>query len=193
MCPNQNTGPDRPILGHMRFGMQPRLLQSPVGQRATILSGALSRRESPVLLKMAAATIVGLLLLPTGAIAQQRAELIVGWLGYSGGMINQVLSLRNNGLLPIKSAKIGCSFFSSSTKLGAGSVNIEKIDPNSVEYKTISLVSGQSPDRAACRLVSVKWERQSSESYRNFRAAGRATSFDQHHWQLTWQPVDRYR
>jgi hypothetical protein len=144
------------------------------------------------MLKMAAAIIVGLLLLPTGAIAQQRAELIVGWLGYSGGMISQVLSLRNNGILPIKSARIGCSFFRYSKKLGAGSVNIEKIDPNSVGYKTISMANGQSPDRAACRVVSVNWERQSSESYPNFRAAGRATSFDHHPWQLTWQPVDKY-
>jgi hypothetical protein len=121
-----------------------------------------------------------LLSLPTTATAQQKAELLVGWLGYSGGLISQVSGIRNNGRLPIKTAKIGCSFFRYSKQLRVGSVDIGGIDPNAVGYKTILIASSNSPNRAACRVVSVKSEREShkTDSDPNVRATGRSTAFD---------------
>jgi hypothetical protein len=41
-----------------------------------------------------AALVVGLLLLPAIALAQQQAELNIGWLNYSAGTISQDLSVK---------------------------------------------------------------------------------------------------
>ena len=50
-----------------------------------------------------AASVVGLLLWPVIAKAQQEAELNVGWLNYSAGTISQDLSVQNNGFASDKS------------------------------------------------------------------------------------------
>ena len=69
-----------------------------------------------------AASAVGLLLLPTIALAQQPT-LTVGWLSYSAGTISQDLSIQNDGQLPM-TVRIGCRFSHSfkhySKQLGAG-------------------------------------------------------------------------
>ena len=106
------------------------------------------------------ASVVGVLLSPAIALAQQQAELNVGWLNYSAGTISQDLSVQNNGLLPIRAVRIGCSFshfFKHSAKqLGAGTVEIENIASNATAYGTIKMASKISPTSATCHIVSVK-------------------------------------
>jgi hypothetical protein len=100
---------------------------------------------------------------PLTALAQQSvqsAELKVGWLSYSAGTISQDLSVQNNGLLPIKTASIGCRFSHffehSSKQLGAGTVEIENIASNAIGYKTMKMASKISPTSATCDIISVK-------------------------------------
>jgi hypothetical protein len=62
-----------------------------------------------------------LLTFPTTASAQSTPELVIGWLGYSDGTINQALTVRNNGLRTIHSVKIGCRFFRDEKPLPARS------------------------------------------------------------------------
>ena len=101
--------------------------------------------------------LVLLLALPTIAFAQPRAELMIGWLRYSGGTINQVLSVRNNGILPIRSVKIGCRFFRDEKLLRvSGSVEIKNVAPDAIGYNSISIRSKISPDQADCQVLSVK-------------------------------------
>ena len=106
-----------------------------------------------------AASLVGLLLLPAIALAQQPT-LNVGWLNYSAGTISQDLSVQNNGLLPIRSVRIGCSFSHFfkhySKQLGAGTVEIENIASNATAYRTMKMASKISPTSATCHIVSVK-------------------------------------
>ena len=75
-----------------------------------------------------AGSVLGILMLPGIALAQQ---LNVGWLSYSAGTISQDLSVRNYGLLTIKTVRIGCRFshifMHYSKQLGAGTVEIENI------------------------------------------------------------------
>ena len=107
-----------------------------------------------------AGSVIGLLLLPAIALAQQQAELNVGWLNYSAGTISQNLSVINNGLLPIKTIRLGCRFshfFKQRVQqLGAGTVEIENIASNATGYGTINLASKISPTNATCHIVSVK-------------------------------------
>jgi hypothetical protein len=102
---------------------------------------------------------VGLLMLPAIALAQQPTELNIGWLSYSAGTISQDLSVRNNGLLTIKTVKIGCHFshifMHYSKHLGAGTVEIENIASNAVGYKTMTIASNISPTSATCHILSV--------------------------------------
>ena len=102
-------------------------------------------------------SIVGLLVLPTIAVAQQATELTIGWLGYSAGNISQDLSVRNNGILPIKTVKIRCRFFQYSKQLGAGAVEINDIASNAVGYNTMTIASRTSPNSATCHMISVKY------------------------------------
>jgi hypothetical protein len=111
------------------------------------------------MLKIAGAVIAGVLLLPTGARAQQTAELVIGWLDYSSGTISQELSVLNNGRLPIKTVRIECSFFLNARKLATGSAEITNIDPTFIQYKKILVSSPISPNSATCRVVSIKPER----------------------------------
>jgi hypothetical protein len=107
-----------------------------------------------------AGPVVGLLGLPAIALAQQPAELNIGWLSYSAGSISQNLSVQNNDLLPIKTVRIGCRFshffMHSSKRLGAGTVEIENIASNAIGYKTLTIASKISPTSATCHIVSVK-------------------------------------
>jgi hypothetical protein len=106
-----------------------------------------------------AGSVVGLLMLPTIALAQQPTELNIGWLSYSAGIISQDLSVRNNSLLTIKAVRIGCHFshifMHYSKQLGAGTVEIENIASNAIGYKTITIASKISPTSATCHIVSV--------------------------------------
>jgi len=105
-----------------------------------------------------AASAVGLLLLPTIALAQQPT-LTVGWLSYSAGTISQDLSIQNDGQLPM-TVRIGCRFSHSfkhySKQLGAGTVEIENIASNATAYRTMKMTSKISPTSATCHIVSVK-------------------------------------
>ena len=107
-----------------------------------------------------AASVVALLLLPAIALAQQQTELNIGWLNYSADTISQDLSVQNNGLLPIRSARIGCSFshfFKHYAKrLGADTVEIENIATNATGYSTMKMASKISPTSATCHILSVK-------------------------------------
>ena len=107
-----------------------------------------------------AASVVGLSLLPTIALAQQQTELNIGWLNYSAGTISQDLSVQNNGLLPIKTVRIGCRFShfyrQYAKQLGAGTVEIENIASNATAYSTMKMASKISPTSATCHIVSVK-------------------------------------
>jgi hypothetical protein len=98
--------------------------------------------------KIAGSVVGGLLLLPAVALAQPT-ELNIGWLNYSAGTISQDLSVRNNGLLPIRTAKIGCSFSHFfkhySKQLGAGTVEIENVASNAIAYRTMKMGSKISP------------------------------------------------
>lgn len=104
-----------------------------------------------------AGSVIGLLMLPAVALAQP--ELNVGWLSYSAGTISQDLSVRNNGLLTIKTVRIECRFSHIFThysqQLGAGTVEIENIASNAVGYKTLTIASKISPTSATCHIVSV--------------------------------------
>jgi hypothetical protein len=106
-----------------------------------------------------AALVIGLLVLPAIALAQQPAELNVGWLSYSAGTISQDLTVQNNGVLPM-TVRIGCRFTHSfknySKQLGAGTVEIENIASNAIVYRTMKMASKISPTSATCHIVSVK-------------------------------------
>ena len=105
-----------------------------------------------------AASLVGLLLLPAIALAQQPT-LNVGWLNYSAGTISQDLSIQNDGQLPM-TVRVGCRFSHFfkhySKKLGAGTVEIENIASNATAYRTMKMPSKISPTSATCHIVSVK-------------------------------------
>jgi hypothetical protein len=107
-----------------------------------------------------AVSVVGLSLLPAVALAQQQTELNVGWLNYSAGTISQDLSVRNNGLLPIRTVRIGCRFSHFfkhySKQVGAGMVEIENIAPTAIGYSTMNTASQISPTSATCHIVSTK-------------------------------------
>lgn len=107
-----------------------------------------------------ACSVVGLLLLPATSLAQQQAELNIGWLNYSAGTITQNLSVINNGVIPIKTIRIRCSFShffkQHAQQLGAGMVEIENIASNATGYGTINRASKISPTSATCHIVSVK-------------------------------------
>ena len=98
-----------------------------------------------------------LLTFPMTASAQSTPELVIGWLGYSDGTINQALTVRN-GLRTIHSVKIGCRFFRDEKPLKAsGSVEITNISSNAAGYNSISIKSKISPDQADCHIISVKY------------------------------------
>ena len=107
-----------------------------------------------------AASVVALLMLPAIALAQPPTELNIGWLNYSAGTISQALSVRNNGLRPIKTVRIGCRFTHFFThraqRLGSGTVEIKNITINTTGYKTMKVASKISPTTATCHIVSVK-------------------------------------
>ena len=134
--------------------------------KTTKAAGECTRAESGLVLKQSgesmykiAGSVVGLLMLPAIALAQQPTELNVGWLSYSAGNISQDLSVRNNGLLTIKTVIIGCRFshvfMHYSKQLGAGTVEIENIASNTIGYKTMTIASKISPTTATCHIVSV--------------------------------------
>ncbi|MGA7809478.1 hypothetical protein [Bradyrhizobium sp.] len=106
-----------------------------------------------------AGSVVGLSMLPAIALAQQPTELNIGWLSYSAGAISQDLSIRNNGLRTIKTARIRCrfshAFMHYSKHLGAGAVEIKNIASNGIGYKTMTIASKISPTSATCHIVSV--------------------------------------
>ena len=104
-----------------------------------------------------ASSVVGLLMLPAIAVAQQPTEFMIGWLSYSAGTIGQDLSVQNNGLLPIKTVRIRCRFFQHlmSKQVGAGAVEIENIVSNAIGYKTMIIASNTKPESATCHIVSV--------------------------------------
>ncbi len=105
-----------------------------------------------------AGLVVGLLMLPAIAVAQQPSpEFVVGWLSYSAGTISQDLSVRNNGWDTIKTARVRCHFFLYSKRLGAGTVKIKDITANVVGYKTMTVASATRPNSANCRMVSVTY------------------------------------
>src|SRR5271154_1640195 len=95
-------------------------------------------------------SVVGLLMLPAIALAQPLPELNIGWLSFSTGTVSQDLSVRNNGLLTIKTVRIGCRFshifMHYSKYLGAGTVEIESIASNAIGYKTMTIASKISPN-----------------------------------------------
>jgi hypothetical protein len=104
-----------------------------------------------------AAMAFGLLALPSVAAAQSKAELDIGWLGYSNGMITQDLSVWNTDLDPIKDVKITCRFFRAPDQLdqlGAGSVEIKNIAPDSAGSETLSVPSKIAASSAS--IVSVE-------------------------------------
>jgi hypothetical protein len=107
-----------------------------------------------------AGSVLGLLVLPGTALAQQPTELSVGWFSYSARTISRNLRVQNNGLLPIKAVRMGCRFshffVHYSKELGAGTVEIENIASNAIGYKTMRIASKVSPTSAACHIVSVK-------------------------------------
>jgi hypothetical protein len=105
--------------------------------------------------KIMTAAVV-LLLLPAVAVAQSKTEMTVGFLDHSGGTIRQPLSVRNNGLRPIKAVTIACRFFRYSKLLAAGSIGLENIEPDTAGYTTMLVASQTPPNRATCDVASVK-------------------------------------
>ena len=105
-----------------------------------------------------AVSLIGLLVLPSVALAQQPSpDFTVGWLSYSAGTISQDLSVRNNGWLPIKTVRIRCRFFQYSKQLGAGAVEIRNITSNTVGYKTMTIASRTPPESATCHMITVRY------------------------------------
>jgi hypothetical protein len=102
------------------------------------------------------AAAIGLLALPAVAVARPKTELMIGFLDHSGGTIRQTLSVRNNGLRPIKAVTIVCRFFRYSTPLGAGSIGLEDIAPDAAKYTTLLVASQTPPNRATCHTVAVE-------------------------------------
>jgi len=102
------------------------------------------------------AAAAGLLALPSVAAAQSKTELMIGFLDHSGGTISQALSVRNNGVRPIKTVTIACRFFRYSTPLAAGSIGLEDIAPDAAKYTTLLVASQTPPNRATCHAVSVR-------------------------------------
>ena len=141
--------------------------------------------------RITVALVSGLLSLPATAIAQQKTELMVGWLGYSDGMIHQELGIRNSALRAIKIVTIACSFSRDEKRLGAGSVSISNIDPDAAKYVSVSIRSNDPPDGAACRIISATSEYQSDGATALLHGARRTQPAET--GPSIPQPVDRYR
>jgi hypothetical protein len=121
---------------------------------AWVAFSAAEHRRAPMWKIMTAA--IGLLVVPAAAAAQSKAEMTVGFLDHSGGTIRQALSVRNNGLRPIKAVTIACRFFRYAKLLGSGSIGLENIGPDTAGYTTMLVASQTPPNRATCDIASVK-------------------------------------
>ena len=145
------------------------------------------------MLRAAFRIVIGLLLLPTNAIAQQKAELMIGWLGCSDGMISQVLAIKNNDARTIRIATVKCNFSRDEKPFAVGSVDIDNIDPTAAGYGKISIKSANPSDEATCRIRSVKWVRNANRMSSAFlRGDMPRRTYSPQGWQIH-EPVNLYR
>ena len=102
--------------------------------------------------------LIGLIVLvPVGINAQEGLTLTVDPLEYtSEHFIHQNISVKNDTPRLVREVKVECSFFNKGELIAKGLVYIQNIFPDTREFKMLIESSDISPDRAACRIVSVQ-------------------------------------
>jgi hypothetical protein len=102
--------------------------------------------------------VIGLIVLvPVGINAQEGLTLTVDPLEYtSEHFIHQNISVKNDTPRLVRDVKVECGFFYKDELIATGFAYVQNIFPGTREFKTIVESSDMSPDRAACRIVSVR-------------------------------------
>jgi hypothetical protein len=102
-------------------------------------------------------TLIGLVILTTICVsAQQGLTLTVGRLTYSGTYIHQNISVKNETSNVVRDVKVECGFFKNGELIAASSAYVENIITNTSGFVTVLERTDVSPDRAECRIVSVR-------------------------------------
>jgi hypothetical protein len=103
--------------------------------------------------------LIGLIVLvPVGINAQEGLTLTVDLLEYtSEHFIHQNISVKNDTSRLVRDVKVECGFFNKDELIATGFAYVQNIFPGAREFKTVLIESSDiSPDRAACRIVSVR-------------------------------------
>jgi len=88
--------------------------------------------------------------------AQEGLILTPGRMSYSDGAIRLNISVKNGTSNLVGTTRVECGFFSKGELIATGHTYVENIAPNATGYKTVIEFCDTSPDRAECRIVSVK-------------------------------------
>jgi hypothetical protein len=104
------------------------------------------------------AALFGLfVLVPVGINAQEGLTLTVDRLEYTSlHFIRQNISVKNDTSRLVRDVKVECGFFNKDELIARGFAYIANIFPGTTESSTVIESSDISPDRAACRIVSVQ-------------------------------------
>jgi hypothetical protein len=106
------------------------------------------------------AALFGLfVLVPVGINAQEGLSLTVDRLEYTSlHFIHQNISVKNDTSRLVRDVKVECDFFNKGELIATGFAYVENIFPGTTGFKEMVIESSDiSPDRAACRIVSVQW------------------------------------
>ena len=105
------------------------------------------------------AALFGLfVLVPVGINAQEGLSLTVDRLEYTSlHFIHQNISVKNDTSRLVHDVKVECDFFNKGELIATGFAYVENIFPGTTGFKEMVIESSDiSPDRAACRIVSVQ-------------------------------------
>jgi hypothetical protein len=101
--------------------------------------------------------LIGALVVTTSDLnAQQGLTLTVGRLIYSNRFVQQNVSVKNDTSKLVRDVKVECGFFSKGELIATDSAYVENIAPGATGFKTLTEPSDVAPDRAECRIVSVR-------------------------------------
>jgi hypothetical protein len=101
---------------------------------------------------------IGLIVLvPVGINAQEGLTLTMGGVEYTSlHYIHQNISVKNDTSRLVRDVKVECGFFNKDELIARGFAYVANIFPGTTESSTVIESSDISPDRAACRIVSVQ-------------------------------------
>jgi hypothetical protein len=104
------------------------------------------------------AALFGLfVLVPVGINAQEGLTLTVDRLEYTSlHFIHQNISVKNDTSRLVRDVRVECDFFNKGELIATGFAYVENIFPGTTGFKMVIESSDISPDRAACRIVSVQ-------------------------------------